>query len=102
MVGDKQPAYQSTGTTLTGSADQREQAGLSRPGASNTSLRIPISPFQRTPSSPSLNNELYANSTSKESLAELWSGFLEQEAQQGAKESSRAGSVSSKAGKPAS
>ncbi|KAI9831009.1 MAG: hypothetical protein M1838_005755, partial [Thelocarpon superellum] len=80
---------------LNWSDDQREQAGLARPGASNNSLRTPISPFNRTPSSPVLHSDLFANAGgNKESLAELWSGFLEQEAQQGAKDS-RSGSISS-------
>ncbi|KAF2490764.1 hypothetical protein BU16DRAFT_574823 [Lophium mytilinum] len=56
--------------------EQREQAGLARPGASSLtgSLRIPLSPFRRTPSTPSLTTDtlLSANSsTSKETLAEL-------------------------------
>ncbi|KAF2809494.1 uncharacterized protein BDZ99DRAFT_366441, partial [Mytilinidion resinicola] len=67
--------------------EQREQAGLARPGASSLtgSLRIPLSPFRRTPSTPSLTTDtlLSANSsTSKETLAELWSNYLEQEAAQ--------------------
>lgn len=68
--------------------EQREQAGLSRPGASSNSLRLPISPFNRTPSSPSLNADLFTDpstsSREKESLAELWAGFLERSAQEGA------------------
>ncbi|KAL9613975.1 MAG: hypothetical protein Q9167_001524 [Letrouitia subvulpina] len=65
-------------------AEQREQAGLSRPGASNPNLRVPISPWHRTPSTPSLPIDYSLQSSSrKESLAELWSDFLEQEAQDG-------------------
>ncbi|KAF1955631.1 hypothetical protein CC80DRAFT_88074 [Byssothecium circinans] len=66
--------------------EQREQAGLARPGASNSSLRIPMSPFRRTPSTPSLNSGMNdpmlmaSSSSNKESLAELWSDFLEREA----------------------
>lgn len=38
--------------------------------------------MHRTPSTPSLGSEyLESNSSGKESLAELWSNFLEQEAQ---------------------
>ncbi|KAI9887602.1 MAG: hypothetical protein M1823_000586 [Watsoniomyces obsoletus] len=63
--------------------EQREQAGLSRPGTSGgNSLRAPLSPFHRTPSTPSTSTEFFTERTSrKESLAELWSNFLEQEAQ---------------------
>lgn len=72
------------------SDEQREQAGLARPGASSNtgSLRTPISPFHRTPSVPALSTEYFPeppSGTSKESLAELWSNFLEQEAQAGSK-----------------
>ncbi|KAE8147093.1 hypothetical protein BDV25DRAFT_40367 [Aspergillus avenaceus] len=63
--------------------EQREQAGLARPGASSTSkLRIPSTPVHRTPSTPTLATEFLDNgNSSKESLAELWSNFLEQESQ---------------------
>jgi len=63
--------------------EQREQAGLARPGTSGHTLRLPTSPFHRTPSSPALNSDFFAEPTSasgKESLADLWAGFLEQEA----------------------
>ena len=64
--------------------DQREQAGLARPGASNPNLRVPVSPWHRTPSTPALSTDFFPESTSrKESLAELWSDFLEQETQEG-------------------
>ncbi|KAI9680565.1 MAG: hypothetical protein M1817_004005 [Caeruleum heppii] len=84
------------------SDEQREQAGLSRPGASNTNLRAPLSPFYRTPSTPALHSEFFPpeHHSSKDSLAELWSNFLEQEAQVGAKEKdSRSASVST-SGRP--
>ncbi|KAI9855560.1 MAG: hypothetical protein M1824_006062 [Vezdaea acicularis] len=76
--------------------EQREQAGLARPGGGGGTLRAPLTPFLRTPSSPALTKELLSPDAnqSKESLAELWSNFLEQEAQEGSK-SSRSPSVSS-------
>ncbi|KFA61223.1 hypothetical protein S40285_06456 [Stachybotrys chlorohalonatus IBT 40285] len=82
--------------------EQREQAGLARPGASGNSLRLPASPFHRTPSSPNLNADIFAEPTSskdKESLADLWANFLERSAQEGAGDaaSSRKGSFSSAA-----
>lgn len=65
--------------------EQREQAGLARPGGSSNSLRLPFSPFHRTPSSPSLHADLFSEPShkDKESLAELWAGFLERSAQEG-------------------
>lgn len=85
--------------------EQREQAGLARPGTSTNSLRLPMSPFTRTPSSPSLNADLFAESSSakdKESLSELWANFLERSAQEGTQETpSRKGSTSSAATGPA-
>lgn len=67
--------------------EQREQAGLARPGTSGgvSALRIPISPFRRTPSTPSLSSLsdpmlMASSSSNKESLAELWQDFLEREA----------------------
>ncbi|BCS25594.1 putative Golgi matrix protein [Aspergillus puulaauensis] len=66
------------------SDEQREQAGLARPGASGASgrLRGPTTLMHRTPSTPTLTTEFLDNgATSKESLAELWSNFLEQESQ---------------------
>ncbi|KAF2100632.1 hypothetical protein NA57DRAFT_65081 [Rhizodiscina lignyota] len=80
--------------------EQKEQAGLARPGsvgAITGSLRLPQSPFRRTPSTPSLGSDLMLDpqsATSKESLAELWSEFLEREAQEG-KSGSRKSSVTS-------
>ncbi|PHH74891.1 hypothetical protein CDD82_4724 [Ophiocordyceps australis] len=66
--------------------EQREQAGLARPGGSGSSLRLPLSPFHRTPSSPALSADIFSEPTSakdRESLAELWAGFLERSAQEG-------------------
>ncbi|KAL8779522.1 MAG: hypothetical protein Q9213_006891 [Squamulea squamosa] len=87
--------------------EQREQAGLARPGASNPNLRVPISPWHRTPSTPSLSTDFFPdNSNRKESLAELWSDFLEQEAQEATRspkspsESTRSPSTSSTAKPP--
>ncbi|PSN64084.1 hypothetical protein BS50DRAFT_576703 [Corynespora cassiicola Philippines] len=81
--------------------EQREQAGLARPGASS-SLRIPMSPFRRTPSTPSLNSHLNADpmlmassSSNKESLAELWSDFLEREASEAGVDSRRGSQTTS-------
>ncbi|PGH05626.1 hypothetical protein AJ80_08318 [Polytolypa hystricis UAMH7299] len=79
--------------------EQRQQAGLARPGTSAgfSSLRLPGSPVHRTPSTPSLSTDFFTdmNSSRKESLAELWSNFLEQEAQAGAaRKESRSGSQS--------
>jgi hypothetical protein len=81
-------------------SEQREQAGLARPGTSSgSSLRIPMSPFRRTPSTPSLNSMsdpmlMASSSSNKESLAELWQDFLEREAAEG-KDVSRRGSATS-------
>ncbi|KAF2266726.1 hypothetical protein CC78DRAFT_124309 [Lojkania enalia] len=80
-------ALQLIAALLNWNDEQREQAGLARPGASNSSLRIPLSPFRRTPSTPSLNTTdpmlMASSSSNKESLAELWSDFLEREAAEG-------------------
>ncbi|KAI0011703.1 hypothetical protein F4779DRAFT_571785 [Xylariaceae sp. FL0662B] len=80
--------------------EQREQAGLARPGTSSNTLRLPTSPFHRTPSTPSLNTDFFSEPTptsaNKETLADLWAGFLErsvEEASQGG--GSRKGSMSS-------
>ncbi|KAK4901820.1 hypothetical protein LTR27_001592 [Elasticomyces elasticus] len=66
---------------------QKEQAGLLRTGSVGTgSLRLPMSPFRRTPSTPSLSSDFVPESpsgASRESLAELWSEFLEREAETG-------------------
>ncbi|KAL8366008.1 hypothetical protein RB595_004677 [Gaeumannomyces hyphopodioides] len=92
---------------LNWSEEQKERAGLARPGTSSSSLRLPASPFHRTPSTPSLNTEFFAESTSgqnsKESLADLWAGFLERSVEEAAVSgaiagmSSRKGSMSSNA-----
>lgn len=82
-------AFITLSTQLTNfSPEQREQAGLARPGTSSgvtSSLRLPMSPFRRTPSTPSLNSMsdpmlMASSSSNKESLAELWQDFLEREA----------------------
>lgn len=86
---------------LTSRVEQKEQAGLARPGAPTSStlsstLRLPSSPFRRTPSTPSLSTQLdnsASTPTSKESLAELWSDFLEREAQEGRSGSRRPSSA---------
>lgn len=86
--------------------EQKEQAGLARPGASNSTLRLPVSPFHRTPSTPSLSTEFFsenAPTSGKESLADLWAGFLERSVEEGRPidtlgTDSRKGSVSSSAG----
>ncbi|KAI0416448.1 hypothetical protein F5X98DRAFT_388019 [Xylaria grammica] len=84
--------------------EQREQAGLARPGASSNSLRLPTSPFHRTPSTPSLNAEFFSEptptSSNKESLADLWAGFLERSAEEGSQGPSRKASMSSIAAGP--
>jgi hypothetical protein len=76
---------------LTFITEQREQAGLSRPGGSTTtqaSLRVPLTPFRKN-SAPSLDTdaaglmEQRGTKESKESLAELWHDFLEREAADG-------------------
>ncbi|KFZ07162.1 hypothetical protein V501_06707 [Pseudogymnoascus sp. VKM F-4519 (FW-2642)] len=76
---------------LSWTEEQKEQAGLARPGTAGSSLRLPQSPFHRTPSTPSLNAEFFPDlqGAPKESLAELWTGFLERQAEEG----SAAGSV---------
>lgn len=73
--------------------DQKVQAGLARPGASAASstgsLRLPRTPnMHRAPSTPSLmSGEFFAGDSAlspgasgRESLADLWQNFLEQEA----------------------
>ncbi|KAJ5248672.1 hypothetical protein N7468_000123 [Penicillium chermesinum] len=76
--------------------EQREQAGLARPGTSSIpgKLRAPGTPL-RTPSTPNLATEFMDNgASSKETLAELWSNFLEQEAEVGQMDTMRRGSHS--------
>ena len=64
--------------------EQREDAGLARPGASNPNAPVPVSPWHRTPSTPALSADFFPDSggARKESLADLWSGFLEQQAKE--------------------
>jgi hypothetical protein len=55
-------------------------------------LRVPGTPL-RTPSTPNLATDFMDNgASSKETLAELWSNFLEQEAETGDINSMRRGS----------
>ncbi|KAK7755904.1 hypothetical protein SLS62_002191 [Diatrype stigma] len=86
--------------------EQREQAGLARPGTSSNNLRLPTSPFYRTPSTPSLNTEFFTDNLgggattpggTKESLADLWAGFLERSVEDAGGDASRKGSMSSTA-----
>lgn len=74
---------------------QKEQAGLLRQGAGVGSLRVPVSPFRRTPSTPALGefNPESPGGASRETLAELWSAFLEREAESGGAGTSRRGSM---------
>ncbi|KAK2072941.1 hypothetical protein P8C59_007260 [Phyllachora maydis] len=77
--------------------EQREQAGLARPGTSGYNMRLSPSPFQRTPSSPGLNKDFMSETSSganKESLASLWAEFLERNVEE-AGVLSRKGSMSS-------
>lgn len=69
--------------------EQKERAGLQRTGAPSMtgSLRLPGSPLvHRTPSTPALGSDYFPDSVTspdrKESLADLWQNFLEQEASQ--------------------
>ncbi|KAJ5563858.1 hypothetical protein N7513_000100, partial [Penicillium frequentans] len=73
--------------------EQREQAGLARPGTSSMpgKLRVPGTPL-RTPSTPNLAEFMDNGASSKETLAELWSNFLEQEAEVGNLNAMRRGS----------
>ncbi|EMD62688.1 hypothetical protein GGP41_003502 [Bipolaris sorokiniana] len=80
--------------------EQKEQAGLARPGTATNSggLRLPLAPFRRTPSTPSLSSAvdpmlMASSSSNKESLAELWQDFLEREAAEGKDDASRRGST---------
>ncbi|KAH6639778.1 hypothetical protein C7974DRAFT_389192 [Boeremia exigua] len=80
--------------------EQKEQAGLARPGT-HSRLGVPVSPFRRTPSTPSLSSMsdpmlMASSSSNKESLAELWQDFLEREATtegKDGKDASRRGST---------
>lgn len=75
--------------------EQKEQAGLQRQGAGVGSLRVPVSPFRRTPSTPALGEFVPESpgGASRETLAELWSEFLEREAEAGGAAASRRGST---------
>lgn len=69
---------------------KKEQAGLLRQGAGIGSLRMPVSPFRRTPSTPTLGEFVPESpGAMKESLAELWSDFLAREAESGMSSSRR-------------
>lgn len=70
---------------------QKEQAGLLRQGTGVGSLRVPVSPFRRTPSTPALGEFVPESpgGASRETLAELWSEFLEREAESGGATSRR-------------
>jgi hypothetical protein len=64
--------------------DEREKAGLARPGTSSSSLRLPSSPFGRTPSTPSLSAEFNLESSASgpahnsKSLSTMFKAFLEE------------------------
>ena len=92
--------------------DQKEQAGLARPGSnfaaigSMRGLSV-ASPIHRTPSTPALSHEYFPDTGSaispgsKETLGDLWQNFLEQEAGLAAKGSkSRTASQSTATGPP--
>ncbi|KZZ97188.1 golgi matrix protein [Ascosphaera apis ARSEF 7405] len=90
------------GALLGWSDEEKEQAGLARPGSTTHStspfgaLRSPTSPMFRNTSTSSLPADYLTaggSGSRKESLAELWSDFLEQEAQ-GSEKSSRRPSTS--------
>ncbi len=78
------------------SDEQKEQAGLARPGSNifgsgrNLSVASPTA-VHRTPSSPALSHDYFTepnsatSPASRETLAELWQSFLEQEASSTAK-----------------
>ncbi|CAK7275327.1 hypothetical protein SEPCBS57363_006624 [Sporothrix epigloea] len=60
--------------------DVKEKVGLTRPGASASTLRLPASPFGRTPSTPALHAAIFSESVptgaNQPSLSELWTNFL--------------------------
>ncbi|CAK7209081.1 hypothetical protein SBRCBS47491_000316 [Sporothrix bragantina] len=60
--------------------DVREKVGLARPGASASTVRMPASPFGRTPSTPALHAAIFSQPTptgpNQPSLGELWTSFL--------------------------
>jgi len=81
--------------------EQKEQAGLARPGTAGNSLRLPSLPFHRTPSTPLLTSEFFTEpGGSKESLADLWTSFLERSAEEGSTTGSRSASVGSPPPRP--
>jgi GRAB domain len=80
------------------SEEQREQAGLARPGGPSSSsvfgsvrgLTTPM--VHRTPSTPALSQDYFPDApspASRETLAELWQNFLEQEANSSASSTAR-------------
>lgn len=88
---------------------QREQAGLLRAGSGGAGsfMKLPTSPFRRSPSTPSLSADFVPESpggAGRESLAELWSEFLEREAETGTAGvgSSRRGSLAKAMRSPSS
>ena len=101
----KGPPFIILHAALTAYTEQKEQAGLARPGTSSSSsgLRIPLTPFRRTPSTPQLHSAaadpmlMASSSSNKESLAELWQDFLEREAAEGKGSGSRRESMASQA-----
>lgn len=73
--------------------EQKEQAGLARPGTSNSSHRFPSQNFHHTASTTSLSAEISNdNSARKESFADLWKSFLERSAEESELQN-RSGSV---------
>ena len=81
------------------SDEQKEQAGLSRPGSNALgaigSARSLLSPsMHRTPSTPTLSHDYSLDAStsspaSNETLAALWQNFLEQEASSSSKGGSK-------------
>ncbi|RKF79437.1 GRIP domain-containing protein [Golovinomyces cichoracearum] len=81
--------------------EQKEQAGLARPGASNFNYRLPSNNFHRTPSSSSLSIDLFNDgSTRKESLTELWKGFIGRTTEDGEMQNNTESQVMSSTTKP--
>lgn len=80
--------------------DEKSKAGLLRGGMSSSTLRLPQSPFHRTPSNASLNSEFFTtdNSASKDSLSDLWANFLERSAEEGSEGTGRKDSISTSGG----
>lgn len=94
------------------SDEQKEQAGLSRPGSNALSAigsaRSLLSPaIHRTPSTPALSHDYFPDASTSspannETLAALWQNFLEQEANSSTKGGSkpRTASQSTASGTP--